>query len=160
MNGCRFSKAFHSKTGVHLVNVGLRMEGLTMKSMKSILTLTTIAMLTIGGSARADIWSAGPAYPGFPAGSVTCRVFNAGLAAVTVTTREIFLNTSATPVSLSSDTCAAAVPSQGYCAFSAVVTGNFAYTCRVFTNGTDNNISGAIDVRTSSGIPAFLPLHK
>jgi hypothetical protein len=128
--------------------------------MKRILTLTTIAMLTTGGSAWADIWSAGPAYPGVPAGSVTCRIFNAGLAAVTVTVREIFLNTSTTPVALSSDTCAAAVPSQGYCAFSATVAGNFAYSCRVITSGTDNNISGAIDVRTSSGTPAILPLHK
>jgi hypothetical protein len=131
-----------------------------MKSMKSMLTLTTIAMLTIGGSAKADIWSAGPAYPGTPAGLVTCRIFNAGLAAVGVTSRQIFINTSATPVALSSDTCAAAVPPQGYCAFSAVVTGNFAFSCRVITNGNDNNISGAIDVRTSSGIPAILPLHK
>jgi hypothetical protein len=128
--------------------------------MKSILTLTTIAMLTIGGSARADVWSAGPAYPGFPAGSVTCRIFNAGLTAVTVTTRQIFENASATPIALSSDTCAAAVPPLGYCAFSAAVAGNFAFSCRVITNGTDNNISGAIDVRATNGFPAILPLHK
>jgi hypothetical protein len=131
-----------------------------MKSMKSILTVTTIAMLTIGGSAKADIWSAGPTYPGVPAGLATCRIFNAGFAFVSVTARQIFINTSATPVALSSDTCAAAVPPQGYCAFSAAVTGNFAYSCRVITNGNDNNISGAIDVRTSSGFVGILPLHK
>ena len=131
-----------------------------MKSMKSILAMTTIAMLAIGGSARADIWSAGPAYPGTPAGLVTCRIFNAGLNAVTVAVRQLFINTSAAPIALSSDTCGPAVPPQGYCAFSAVVTGNFAYSCRVIANGIDNNISGAIDVRTSSGFPAILPLHK
>jgi hypothetical protein len=134
-----------------------------MKSMKSISTLTTIAMLTIGGNARADIWSAGPAYPGNPTnGPVTCRIFNAGLAPVTVVTRQIFDNASTTPVLLSSDTCAAAVPPLGYCAFAAspTVIFNFAFSCRVITNGIDNNISGAIEVRTSTGVSAILPLHK
>ena len=139
------------------------MEGLTMRSMKSISTLTTIAMLIIGGSARADIWSAGPAYPGNPTGgSVTCRIFNAGLAPVTVVTRQILDNASVTPVALSSDTCTAAVPPLGYCAFAASPAAifNFAFSCRVVTNGIDNNISGAIEVRTSTGVSAVLPLHK
>ena len=129
--------------------------------MKSISTLMTIAMLTIGGSARAEIWSAGPAYPGNPTnGSVTCRIFNAGLNAVTVVTREIFENGNTTPVGLSSDTCATAVPSLGYCAFVASAAGNFAYSCRVITNGTDDNISGVIEVRAYNGFSAILPLHK
>jgi hypothetical protein len=137
------------------------MEGFAMKSIKTISTLTTIAMLTIGGGARADIWSAGPAYPGNPTGGfVTCRIFNAGLTAVTVVTREIFNNASATPVTLSSDTCTGVVPPLGYCAFAAAPGGNFAFSCRVITNGSDNNISGAIEVRASNGFSAILPLHK
>ncbi|MBV9289026.1 MAG: hypothetical protein JO288_14635 [Hyphomicrobiales bacterium] len=132
-----------------------------MKSMKSISTLTTIAMLTIGGGARAEIWSAGPAYPGNPtSGSVTCRIFNAGLAAVTVTARQIFDNGSSTPIGLSSDTCAAAVPPLGYCAFAAPAAGNFAYSCRVITNGADDNISGVVEVRALNGVSAILPLRK
>jgi hypothetical protein len=130
--------------------------------MKSISTLTFIAMLTIGGGARAEIWSAGPAYPGNPTGgSVTCRIFNAGLAPVTVVARQIFVNASVAPVALSSDTCTAAVPPQGYCAFAASPAAifNFAFSCRVVTNGSDNNISGAIDVHTSTGV-AILPLQK
>lgn len=132
-----------------------------MKNMKSISTLTTIAMLTIGGSARADIWSAGPAYPGNPTGgSVTCRIFNAGVTSATINIREILSNASTTPIPLSSDTCTTAVPPSGYCAFavSPSAVNNFAFSCRVTTSA--DKISGAVEVRAPSGFSAILPLHK
>jgi hypothetical protein len=128
--------------------------------MKNISTLMAVAMLTIGGSARADIWSAGPAYPGNPTnGFVTCRIFNAGNVAANITTRSIFSNASTTPISLATDTCSSAVPPLGYCGFtidySAVQ--NLAFSCRITTAAT--KISGAIEVRTTTGVSAILPLH-
>jgi hypothetical protein len=47
-------------------------------------------------------------------------------------------------------------------AYSAGITGNFAYSCRAVTNGTDNNVSGEMDIVV--GAPAavlfVLPLHQ
>jgi hypothetical protein len=119
------------------------------------------ASLGLAGTAQADILSAGPAYPGNPTGgSVTCRIFNAGLQPVTISLRQIFNNASTTPVALTSDTCTAAIPPLGYCAFAASPGGNFAFSCRINANGSDNNISGDVEVRATNGFSAILPLHR
>ncbi|MCI0600108.1 MAG: hypothetical protein L0Y50_04800 [Beijerinckiaceae bacterium] len=118
------------------------------------------AMLALVGTAKAEIFSAGPAYPGNPTGgSVTCRIFNAGLSPVSISFRQIWTNTGVAPA-LSTDTCNVAVPSTGYCAFTTPASGNLAYSCRINSSGTDNNITGVIEVRATSGAQVTLPLHK
>jgi|SRR5215470_4680200 len=120
------------------------------------------ALIALGGVAKADILSGGPLYAGSPAeigGTVVCRLFNAGIASITVSTRQIWDNTGASVV-LSSDTCTVAIASGKYCAYTAKIAGNLAFSCRAVTNGIDNNVSGVIEIDNSANQPLqLIPLH-
>jgi hypothetical protein len=121
------------------------------------------ALIALGGVAEADILSGGPLYGGASSvgGVVTCRFFNTGISNVTFSSRQIWANTGSS-VSLISDSCNVAIAPGKYCAYSAGITGNFAYSCRAVINGIDNNVSGEMDIVV--GAPAavlfVLPLHQ
>ena len=121
------------------------------------------ALIALGGVAQADILSGGPLYGGAPSigGVVTCRFFNTGTSNVTFAHRQIWANTGSL-VPLISDSCNVATAPGKYCAYSAGITGNFAYSCRAVINGINNNVSGEMDIVV--GAPAnvlfVLPLHR
>ena len=122
-----------------------------------------VALIALGGVAKADILSGGPLYAGSPAeigGTVVCRLFNAGGFSVSVSSRQIWDNTGASVV-LSSDTCGVAVTPGKYCAYTAKIAGNLAFSCRAVTNGVDNNVSGVIEIDNSANQPLqLIPLHN
>jgi hypothetical protein len=121
------------------------------------------ALIALGGVAQAAILSGGPLYGGAPSigGVVTCRFFNTGTSNVTFAHRQIWANTGSL-VPLISDSCNVATAPGKYCAYSAGITGNFAYSCRDVINGINNNVSGEMDIVV--GAPAavlfVLPLHQ
>jgi hypothetical protein len=67
--------------------------------------------------------------------TISCRIFNSGSAVVTLANAEIVANTNVS-VDLSSNTCDGALAGKSYCAYSAPITGNLAYSCLVRTVGT------------------------
>jgi hypothetical protein len=98
-----------------------------------------VALLVLGGTAQAAVLASPPVYGGpvvNQGGAVmSCRIFNAGSAAVTLDNAEIVANSNVSVV-LSSNTCDGALGGKSYCAYSAPVTGNLAYSCLVRTVGT------------------------
>jgi hypothetical protein len=134
-----------------------------MTAFSRVATTAIAALIALGGVAQADILSGGPLYGGSPAeinGFVNCRIFNAGGYTVTVSIRQIWDNTGASVVLLS-DSCGVAVAAGKYCAYTAKITGNLAFSCRAVTNATDNNVSGVIEIDNSASQPLFvIPLHR
>ena len=122
--------------------------------------LITLALLiSLGGTAHADIFAAGPVYGGnttdLTGGVVTCRVFNAGLTSATINLTQIWANTNVL-VTPTANTCLTngvnpPLGSAKYCAFTAPITGNFAYSCRINAIGYDTNIRGVAEVYGVSG---------
>ncbi len=119
-----------------------------------------MAAIGIANAAYAETLASAPAYPGNPSGgTVTCRLFNAGLAGASITQRQIIDNLGDI-TTLSSDTCNVTLNPSKYCAFSTPATGNLAYSCRVVTGGIDENIRGEIDVIVSLSQFISLQLSK
>ena len=120
-----------------------------------------VALVACGGSARADIYAAGPVYGGNAAGgTITCRVLNAGVGTVNISLKQIITNTNAILVP-TIDSCNVPLPSANYCDFRFSPGSNFAYTCRLVVSGTDPNLSGSIDVQTSgSAVLVNAPLQR
>ena len=127
------------------------------------LTLVTLAtVIGLSGAAQADIFAAGPVYggPGSAGGSITCRIFNYGLSAVSITARQIFTNTNVSIVP-AADSCNVVLGVAKYCAFTAPITGNLAYSCRIAVNGTDTRLSGVAEIQAPNfSILNALPLQK
>jgi hypothetical protein len=122
--------------------------------MHKCLLFTAIgALICLGTVASAETLSGGPVYggPSSAGGTVTCRVFNAGSGSLSLTTRQIFTNTG-TAVTLSSDSCGVGIPPTQTCAYSAPITGNFAYSCRMFETSVDGNIRGVAEILSSGGV--------
>lgn len=123
------------------------------------------AMAVVGGFVGAanagDIYSSGPAYPGDPtAGSVTCRIFNAGTTTVNITSVQIFDNVG-TAIQATRNNCAnKALAKQKYCEFGASPPGNLALMCRLVTTQTGTNLRGVVEVFTSTGQEVVLPMTK
>jgi hypothetical protein len=97
------------------------------------------ALLVLGGTAQAAVFASPPVYGGpivnQGGARITCRIFNAGSAAVTLANAEIVTNTNQS-VDLDSNTCDGALGGKSYCAYTAVITGNLAHSCLVRTVGT------------------------
>lgn len=111
--------------------------------------LVALAALSgFGGAAQAEVYAVGPVYGGPLAvgGYVSCRVFNYGTQTATLTERRIYANTNAyaTP---SSDTCNIPLKPNYYCAFTAPIKGNLAYSCRVVAVGSDVRLSGVGEIQ-------------
>lgn len=126
------------------------------------LVVTTLAILIgLGGAAHADIYAAGPAYGANPTGGVaTCRVVNVGTTSVSITTRQIITNTNVS-LPLNADSCNVAVLPGNNCAFTALVGGNFALSCRLFVSGIDPQISGTLDVQNPVGtVKVVVPMQN
>ena len=108
-------------------------------------------LIGMGTLAHADIYAAGPSYGGNPSGGIaTCRLINAGTAAVNVTLRQIITNTNVA-LPLSFDTCVATLAGGNNCAYSANGPGKFALSCRAFVQGDDPQVSGSLDVQNPVG---------
>ncbi len=127
------------------------------------LTLAVLATLIgLSGAAQADMLGGGPVYggPTSAGGQITCRIFNYGLSSVFISTRQIFTNTNVSIVP-TSDTCNVALQPTKYCAFTATIPGNLAFSCRVVATGTDVKLSGVAEVKNSSStILNSVPLSK
>jgi hypothetical protein len=129
---------------------------------KRILLTALITLISFAGIAHADIFAAGPVYGSFAelsGGQITCRVFNAGLTPVTINLTQIWTNTGVL-VTLASNTCLGSLNSIQSCAFSAPITGNLAYSCRVNAQGTDTNITGVAEIQAGGNILNALPLQR
>jgi hypothetical protein len=128
-----------------------------------LIPVALVALLCFNGIAQADILASGPTFGGiatFGGGNVTCRIFNYGLTPVSITARQIFINTG-TAVTPTSDTCNVALGSTKYCAFGAPITGNFAYSCRILVTGTDTRVSGVAELTdTGNAIVNAMPMQK
>jgi hypothetical protein len=106
-------------------------------------------LISLGGAAQATMFGAGPAYGGRNSvgGSVTCRAFNFGTAAVSINLRQIFDNTG-TMVALTSDSCNVSLGPGKSCAYSAPITGQLAFSCRLRTDGAGTSLSGVLEIQT------------
>lgn len=130
------------------------------------LTMLT-ALIGLGGTAQADIHAAGPVYGGpmSAGGLIACRVFNFGNVPVTITSIQIFADTSAqipTTGSGAGDSCLVATPltTGQTCLFFATITGsNTAYSCRIIDNSTSSSLSGSAEIQSpTGGVLGVLPL--
>jgi hypothetical protein len=125
------------------------------------LALTTLsALIGLGGAAQADIHAAGPVYGGTTQTVISCRVFNFGTVAVSITNRLIY-DGSGNPVTVTppNDTCLAPLAVGGSCVYVAAITGNQAYSCRVIdTSSTPTNLSGAAEASSPTEVLTVLPL--
>jgi hypothetical protein len=112
-------------------------------------TLVLATLICLGGAAQAADFGGGPAYGGRNSvgGSVTCRVFNFGTTAVSISFRQIFDNTGAM-VTLTSDSCNVSLGPTKSCSYSAPISGNLAFSCRLRTVGTGTGISGLIEIQS------------
>lgn len=121
-----------------------------------------IALTGLGGAAQAEIYASGPAYGG-PAsigGTVTCRIVNVGLSAVTITSRQIIDNTGG-QVPPTADNCNAALAPGKNCSYLAPIGGNLAYSCRIFATGTEVQLSGVTEIQSNShAVLNAIPLQK
>jgi hypothetical protein len=132
------------------------------------LTLVALATLIgLSGAAHADIFGAGPVYggPGSVNGRINCRIFNFGSYPVTIPLVQIWTNTNVlvTPASntcTTSSTNPALAPGR-YCAVTALITGNLAYSCRVVASGFETRLSGAAEIQAPNfSVLNVLPLQK
>jgi hypothetical protein len=117
------------------------------------LALTTVtALIGLGGAAQADTHAGGPVYGGLGNGTIWCRVFNFGAVPVTISSREIYAaaNSSGTGtrLTLSSDNCSTLATLQT-CAYTALITGDQTYSCRVVDQATGST--------SLSVLPAIVP---
>jgi hypothetical protein len=112
-------------------------------------TLALAMIICLGGAAQAAFFGAGPAYGGRNSvgGSVTCRVFNFGTAAVSINLRQIFDNTGAM-VAVTSDSCNVSLGPAKSCAYSAPISGQLAFSCRLRTEGASTSLSGVLEIQT------------
>jgi len=126
-------------------------RGLHLYKRLAVTTLT--ALIGLGGAAQADIHAAGPVFGGTTQTVLSCRVFNFGTVAVSITNRQIYDSLgNLVTVAPSNDTCVAPLAGPGgSCAYAAVITGNQPYSCRVIDGSpTPTNLSGAAEVSTST----------
>jgi len=106
-------------------------------------------LIGFGGMAEAaSAVGAGPLYGGpFSTGvAFVCRVFNYGLVSVTLSERQIWDN-AGNAVLVSSDSCNVALGVGKSCAFSAPISGNLAFSCRVVAGGSNPKISGVAEIQ-------------
>ena len=121
-------------------------------------------LIGLSGIAQADMLGGGPVYggPASVGGQITCRIFNYGLSSATITARQIWNNTNpSSPETLVADSCNVALQPTKYCAFTAFIPGNLAFSCRVIAIGQDVKLSGVAEVKdASSTILNSVPLEK
>ena len=120
-------------------------------------TLALLAtMIGLAGIAHAATLASGPVYGGAAThggtgGAITCRIFNAGLTSVSITATQIWINTNSL-VTPTSNTCLTfPLGPEKYCAYTAPISGNFAFMCRITAAGTDTNLRGVAEVQSSFG---------
>ena len=109
-----------------------------------------VALMTLCGTARADILTAGPVYGGSGQlnGRVFCFLFNTGSNNVTIPTRQIWNSTKGS-VALAGDSCGISLAPGRTCEYFANM-GAGTYTCRAITNGIEENVSGTMQMLTSA----------
>lgn len=120
------------------------------------------AAVGLGGSAQAEMLSGGPVYggPASISGTVTCRVFNFGAFPVTISLRQIWNNAGGL-AALNSDSCGVSLGVTKTCQFSAPITGNFAFSCRIFERGDDGNVSGVAEIQAPNhSVLNTVPLQR
>jgi hypothetical protein len=107
----------------------------------------TAAFIVLGGTARADILSGGPACAASSevGGDVLCTLFNAGTQTVTVSYRQIY-DQLGNLQSLVSDTCNTSLAAGKSYFYEADIKTAVSLSCRAVTNSIDNNVSGAIEL--------------
>jgi len=123
--------------------------------MKWRLTIAAVvALIALGGTAEADILTAGPAYGGTGQlnGRVFCWLFNTGTSNATIAVREIWNSfRSLGPVALTSDSWTRVLTPGKSCEFFAGMSSG-TYTCRAVTNGVENNVVGTMQLYNSADV--------
>ena len=129
-----------------------------MKIRPYVVALATL--ITLAGTSEAKILASGPLYSanGPAGGQFVCRIFNAGLANVSMSVRQIITNTNVV-LPLTSDTCNVALAPGRYCAFQATIPGNLAHSCRVFALGADTEIRGTAQIQAGATVLGSTPLQ-
>jgi hypothetical protein len=123
-----------------------------------------VMLLSFSGVARANIFASGPVYGGPteddpPAGTITCRIFNAGLTTVTINLTQIWTNSNALVAPVSNTCLNIPLGPARYCAYGATILGNFAFSCRINVTGTDTNVRGVAEIQRNGIILNVLPIH-
>ena len=120
------------------------------------------ALITLDGTARADIFASGPG-DGGPAqsgGTVVCRLFNAGGSAATVSSREIW-SSFIGKVAPSHDECTGVLAAQKFCQYFLTPASRATFACRAVTSGLEENIRGTMLIYSTSGqLLLSLPMEK
>ena len=130
-----------------------------------VIVVAFVILIGLGGVAQAEMFGGGPVYGGTASigGQITCRIFNYGVSSVSISTRQIWNNTNpVAPEPLVGDTCNVVLAPTKYCAFTANIPGNLAYSCRVIATGIDVKLSGVAEVKNpaSSVILNSVPIGK
>jgi hypothetical protein len=134
-------------------------RGITMNARITFAAL--VLLISVNESAQAEIYSGGPVYggSGAPGGAIVCKVFNAGLTAVSISTRQIFDSTNAS-VTPTIDTCNVPLAANHYCQYGKTGTVNVAYSCRMIITGIDPNVSALAEIQGGDGKITVVPIHK
>ena len=130
-----------------------------MKIRPYVVALATL--ITLAGTSEAKILASGPLYSanGPAGGQFVCRIFNAGLASVSMSLRQIITNTNVV-LPLISDTCNVALAPGRYCQLVATIpAGNVGFSCRTFVVGTDTEVRGVASVVNGATVLQSTPLQ-
>ena len=117
------------------------------------------SLISLAGTSEAKILASGPLYVTNGGGGAlfVCRVFNAGLANVAFTSRQI-ISSSNTSLALSVDSCNVALAPGKYCQFYGTIVGNNAHSCRAVAIGTDTDIRGTAQAVSGSTVLGSAPM--
>jgi hypothetical protein len=113
----------------------------------------TVAVVALGGAGHAATLASPPTYGGSPVasgGTITCRVFNAGSGAATISTREIIANSNVV-ITSTFDNCNKPLGAAQACQFNAPIPGNLAFTCLAAASGSNVSLRGVAEVTSTSG---------
>jgi hypothetical protein len=131
--------------------------------MMKVLIAGFFSLVSINALAATAQYAAGPLYGGQsePGGDLTCRIYNFTTQIVDITLKQITDNQQVTTNNFDSDSCPTHLGSTRNCAFSLHIPGRLAYSCRVYTSGTDPRISGTLEIQNSAhNILFIVPLSQ
>jgi hypothetical protein len=105
-------------------------------------------LIALGGTAQADILTAGPAYGGTGqlGGRVFCQLFNTGTTGVVVSARQIYVD--GRLLTLVGDSCGRLAPGQS-CDYHVNASGG-AYSCRAVVDGEMPMVTGTMEIFTKA----------
>ena len=132
-----------------------------MRTNRYLIIAAIAAAVTLGGTAKAEIFVAGPAYAGVNqhTGWVRCLLFNAGKNVVVISNREIYHGFKGLLVEAGNNCTSALQPGKSCDYYVRGSTGTF--TCRVVTTDSTDRLSGTLQFDDANGEPLLsIPLSR